>query len=60
MRIVRSHAWLVLILAGQLSLMGMYISGCARNVPVQTPDSLTVVETATGHIVGSLPFAAAD
>lgn len=34
--------------------------GARFYVPVQTPDSLTVVETATGHIVGSLPFTAAD
>ena len=38
---------------GQFSKDGMYFF-----VPVQTPDSLTVVEAASGHVVGSLPFAA--
>ena len=53
--------WRAPVLMGGAPYFGEFGSdGTYFFVPVQTPDSLTVVEAATGQKVASLPFAAAD
>ncbi len=42
MRVLKTHGWLVMILAGQLVLISMFAGSCAKGVQVQNPNAVAI------------------